>query len=114
MNTKRMSMDTKRIGHSENKSMVQFLPFEDEVGPRVANTTQQLSLTEVAFLVLSKPGGQIWSRYPIMRDLPAANRGNCRQSSATPRFRMMKIASYFYFQNALIANDTQRIPVHAT
>ena len=44
--------------------MMQLSPFEDEVGPGVANTTQELSLTEVVILVFIEQSGEIWSRYP--------------------------------------------------
>ena len=45
---------------SENKSMTQASPCEDEVRPGVANTSQKLSFTEVRVLVLIKQSGQIW------------------------------------------------------
>ena len=51
-------------GRSETKSLTQFPLFEDEVGPGVANTKHDLSITEAAILILIKQGDQVWLPYP--------------------------------------------------
>ena len=79
---------------------MQFSVFKDEVGPGVAKTPKEFSITELTILVLITQDGQMWPRYPRMRDALAANRENLRQSSplqVKPRFRRMKIASFFLF-----------------
>ena len=55
------------MGHYQNKSIMLFSLLEDELGPGVANTPQELSLIWVTILVLITQGSQIWSRYPRMR-----------------------------------------------
>ena len=62
------------IGRSENKNMMQFLPFANEVRPGVAIIFQDFLFTDAKILVLIKKNGQILLPYSQLRNGLAVNR----------------------------------------
>ena len=95
----------KVIGRSENKDMKQCSSFENEVRPGVLMIVLRFSYLISSSSFLSRYGGEMWPPCSIRtKILISANKNSCRVCT-TPgltSFRAVKIASYFYFQNALL------------
>ena len=70
------------IGRSDNKSTMQFSPFENEVLPGVVHALQEFLFAEVKIFVLIKQGGHIWPPYRLKKERLAMNKRNLQRSSA--------------------------------
>ena len=67
------------IRRSENKNMMQFSLFENEVRPGVVHPLQESLFAEVKIFVLIKQGEQIWPPYRLKKEELAMNRRNLQR-----------------------------------